>query len=192
MPAGRDRDSEIYNSPKAFKRKGRRRRLESGTMMSSTKPRRFTRETVAKMSGKERSMAARSLTCGETMSDAHYVWSNNSMAEVLEEITNNELDNVFIINEDEVPMGRIHAVDVLKLIARKTVNRNIAWMHGVPAQQLINLPPLTVRESTPLLKAGALMLTHDLNQIAVVDDEGALIGVVSHQTMAKNMPKFIL
>jgi CBS-domain-containing membrane protein len=36
------------------------------------------------------------------------------------------------------------------------------------------------------------MLTHDLNQIAVVNQEGVLVGVVSHKTMAKTLPRFIL
>jgi CBS domain-containing protein len=45
---------------------------------------------------------------------------------------------------------------------------------------------------TPLLKAGALMLAHDLNQIGVVNHDGALVGVVGHNTMARHMPKFIL
>jgi CBS-domain-containing membrane protein len=49
-----------------------------------------------------------------------------------------------------------------------------------------------VSQSTPLLKAGALMLAHDLNQIGVVNQDGALVGVVGHQTMARHMPKFIL
>jgi CBS-domain-containing membrane protein len=89
-------------------------------------------------------------------------------------------------------MGRIHAVDLLKLIARKTVNRDIAWMHSIPAQQLINHPPMTVRKQTPLLKAGALMLTHDLNQLGVVNDEGTLVGVVGHNTLAKVVPRFVL
>ena len=74
----------------------------------------------------------------------------------------------------------------------KTVNRSVAWMHAVPAQQLVNVPPMTVRKKTPLLKAGALMLAHDLNQIAVVDDDGTIIGVVGHHTMARHMPKFII
>ena len=94
--------------------------------------------------------------------------------------------------EKERLWGRIHAVDVLKIIARKTVNRDIAWMHGIPAQQLVNQPPITVNVDTPLLKAGALMIAHDLNQIGVVDSRGALIGVVGHNTMARKMPKFIL
>ena len=65
-------------------------------------------------------------------------------------------------------------------------------MHSVPAQQLVTIPPLTVRTETPLLKAGALMLTHDLNQIGVVNNQGVLVGVVGHKTMAKHMPKFII
>jgi len=137
-------------------------------------------------------MSARSISCGETMNKAHTIFSMDSVAIVLEKITQNNWDHVFIINEDGVPMGRIHAVDILKLIARKTVNRSVAWMHAVPAQQLVNMPPMTVRVNTPLLKAGALMLAHDINQIAVVDDDGTLVGVVGHNTMAKHMPKFII
>ena len=36
------------------------------------------------------------------------------------------------------------------------------------------------------------MLTHDLNQVAVVNQQGVLVGVVGHKTMAKNLPRFIL
>ncbi|MCS5533738.1 MAG: CBS domain-containing protein [Candidatus Poseidoniaceae archaeon] len=161
-------------------------------MMKPTAARRFTRDVISKMSAKERSMSARSISCGETMNKAHTIFSMDSVAIVLDKITQNNWDHVFIINEDGVPMGRIHAVDILKLIARKTVNRSVAWMHAVPAQQLVNIPPMTVRVNTPLLKAGALMLAHDINQIAVVDDDGTLVGVVGHNTMARHMPKFII
>ncbi len=160
--------------------------------MKPTAARRFTRDVISKMSAKERSMSARSISCGETMNKAHTIFSMDSVAIVLDKITQNNWDHVFIINEDGVPMGRIHAVDILKLIARKTVNRSVAWMHAVPAQQLVNIPPMTVRVNTPLLKAGALMLAHDINQIAVVDDDGTLVGVVGHNTMARHMPKFII
>jgi len=135
---------------------------------------------------------ARSITCGETMTQPHWIWDDSSMVEVIDSLTENNWDHIFVINSEGAPQGRIHAVDVLKIIARKTVNRDIAWMHGIPAQQLVNQPPITVNEATPLLKAGALMLAHDLNQIGVVDAKGALIGVVGHNTMARKMPKFIL
>ncbi len=126
------------------------------------------------------------------MIDANWVFGSDTMADVLDDLTQNDWDHVFVVNKEGVPMGRIHAVDMLKIVAKKNVERSVAWMLSVPAKQLINLPPLTVRTNTPLLKAGALMLTHDLNQIAVVNQDGVLVGVVGHKTMAKHLPRFIL
>ncbi|MCH1527839.1 MAG: CBS domain-containing protein [Candidatus Poseidoniaceae archaeon] len=126
------------------------------------------------------------------MERPHALSNKASLATILEKITINDWDHIFIVDEYRIPMGRIHAVDILKMIANKTVNRNVAWMHAIPAQQLVNLPPLKVGVDTPLLKAAALLLTHDLNQIAVVDGEGCLVGVVSHATISRHIPKFIL
>ena len=140
----------------------------------------------------ERSKIIRKITCRETIVEANCVFANDTMADVLEDLTENDWDHVFVVNREGVPMGRIHAVDMLKIVAKKNVERSVAWMLSVPAKQLINLPPLTVKTSTPLLKAGALMLTHDLNQLAVVNNDGVLVGVVGHNTMAKHLPRFIL
>ena len=128
--------------------------------------RRKSSNSVRKQSGKNR-LDVRRVTCEEVMQKPRAVRSSASMADVLEAMTMKELDHLFIVNRDGVPMGRIHAIDVLKLISRKTVNRSIAWMHGIEAKQLINLPPMTVRLETPLMKAGALMLTHDLSLIHI-------------------------
>ncbi len=160
--------------------------------MSKSRTQKFTREKLQRMNSQERSKIARTLSCRETMSKAHWVFSRDSVADVIEDLTENDWDHVFVVNSEGVPTGRIHAVDVLKLIAKKNVERSVAWMHSVPAQQLVNLPPLTVRSETPLLKAGALMLTHDLNQIGVINEQGVLVGVVEHKTMAKHIPKFII
>jgi len=192
MPESKDLDVEDGMPSKPLKGVRVRRRNEGVTEMGQSKPRKYTREDLSRMSATERSATARSLTCGETMTQAHWIWDDSSMVEVIEHLTENNWDHIFVINNEGAPQGRIHAVDVLKIIARKTVNREIAWMHGIPAQQLVNQPPITVTESTPLLKAGALMLAHDLNQVGVVDRNGALIGVVGHNTMARKMPKFIL
>ena len=126
------------------------------------------------------------------MGDANWVFADDTMADVVDDLTQNDWDHVFVVNKEGVPMGRIHAVDVLKIVAKKNVERSVAWMLGVPAKQLITLPPLTVKANTPLLKAGALILTHDLSQIAVVNADGVLVGVVGHKTMAKHLPRFIL
>lgn len=160
--------------------------------MSRSKMRKSQKGKGEKIPAHERSKRVREITCRETMSDANWVFSNDTMADVLDDLTQNNWDHVFVVNKEGVPTGRIHAVDVLKIIAKKNVERSVAWMLSVPAQQLVNLPPITVRTNTPLLKAGALMLTHDLNQIAVVNSDGVLVGVVGHKTMAKHLPRFIL
>lgn len=160
--------------------------------MSRSKMRKSQKGKGEKIPAHERSKRVREITCRETMSDANWVFSNDTMADVLDDLTQNNWDHVFVVNKEGVPTGRIHAVDVLKIIAKKNVERSVAWMLSVPAQQLVNLPPITVRTNTPLLKAGALMLTHDLNQIAVVNSDGVLVGVVGHNTMAKHLPRFIL
>ena len=160
--------------------------------MSRSKMKKSQKGKVEKIPAHERSKRVREITCRETMSDANWVFSNDTMADVLDDLTQNNWDHVFVVNKEGVPTGRIHAVDVLKIIAKKNVERSVAWMLSVPAQQLVNLPPITVRTNTPLLKAGALMLTHDLNQIAVVNSDGVLVGVVGHKTMAKHLPRFIL
>ena len=136
--------------------------------------RKTARDKLEKMSPQERSKAVRSINCRETMTDANWVFANDTMADVLDDLTQNNWDHVFVVNKEGVPMG------------------SVAWMLSVPAKQLINLPPLTVKSDTPLLKAGALMLTHDLNQVAVVNQQGVLVGVVGYKTMAKNLPRFIL
>ena len=139
-----------------------------------------------------KSKSARSLTCGQVMDAPHVIGKNASVADALEMITSRNWDHLFIVNSERVPIGRIHAVDILKLVARKTVNRDIAWMHAIPAKQLVTQENMVMRESTPLLKAAALMLTHDLNQLAVTNNDGQIIGTVSHGVVARNLPKFIL
>ena len=160
--------------------------------MSRSKMRKSARNNSEKSSAQDRSKLIRAVTCRDTMVDANWVFANDTMADVLDDLTQNDWDHVFVVNREGVPMGRIHAVDMLKIVAKKNVERSVAWMLSVPAKQLINLPPLTVRGNTPLLKAGALMLTHDLNQLAVVNNDGVLVGVVGHNTMAKHLPRFIL
>ncbi len=136
--------------------------------------------------------SVRSLTCGQVMTVPHVIGKNASVADALEMITSRDWDHIFIVNSERVPIGRIHAVDILKLVARKTVNRDIAWMHAIPARQLVTQETMTMRESTPLLKAAALMLTHDLNQLAVTNKQGQIVGTVSHSVVARNLPRFIL
>ena len=139
-----------------------------------------------------RSRAVRSLTCGQVMCVPNVLNKEASVADALDRITSKNWDHLFIVNSERVPIGRIHAVDLLKIIAKKTVNRDIAWMHAIPARQLITQETITMRENSPLLKAAALMLAHDLNQLAVTNSEGQIVGSVSPSIVARHLRRFIL
>ena len=101
---------------------------------------------------KNRSKSARSLTCGQVMVTPNVIGRNASVADALDMITTRDWDHLFIVNSERVPIGRIHAVDILKLVARKTVNRDIAWMHAISAKQLVTQETMTMKENTPLQK----------------------------------------
>ena len=135
--------------------------------------------------------ASRRLTCGEVFEKPNMIGYEVSVSHLIHTMTTRDWDHVFLIDDDCLPVGRVHAVDLLKLFDRKRVNRDLAWSEAIPAYQCINHPPLQVQTNTPLLKAAVLLLTHDLNQLAVVDEEGALIGAISNATVARHLPRFI-
>ena len=139
-----------------------------------------------------RQAKARALTCGQVMSTARQLHHMESVHTVLQTLTRSGWDHIFLVDDDGLPIGRVHAVDLLRLVARKEVNRDVAWMHAESARRLVSAPPLSVRTSTPLLAAAALLVTHDLTQIAVTDGEGALCGVITLGTVARHLPKFVL
>ena len=55
--------------------------------MSKTKFQKFTREKLQRMNSQERSKVARTISCRETMSKAHWVFSRDSVADVIEDLT---------------------------------------------------------------------------------------------------------
>ena len=62
--------------------------------------------------------------CEDVMQHSHVL--NDSMATFLT-VDQRELDHIFIVDEEGAPLGRIHAVDLLKMIARKP---SIETLHG--------------------------------------------------------------
>ena len=134
----------------------------------------------------------RKLVCGVVMGKPHYVRFDMTLAKIVDLITTKNWDHIFVVDDEKIPMGRIHAVDILKMIAKKTVNRDVAWMHEIQAHALISSPPIKVNRETPLLNAAALLLRHDLNQLPVTDDEGCLCGVISNATITRFLPRYLL
>ena len=100
------------------------------------------------------------------MGKPHYVRFDTTLAKIVDLITTKNWDHIFVVDDEKIPMGRIHAVDILKMIAKKTVNRDVAWMHEIQAHALIQSPPIKVNRETPLLNAAALLLSTRSQPIA--------------------------
>ena len=101
--------------------------------MSRSKMKKSARSKPEGLPPKKRSRLVRSVTCRETMVEANWVFGSDTMADVLDDLTQNDWDHVFVVNKEGVPMGRIHAVDMLKIVAKKNVERSVAWMLSIPA-----------------------------------------------------------
>jgi len=56
---------------------------------------------------------------------------------------------------------------------------------GVTVGQLMTYGPILVREDEPLAHAAALLQQHRIHGLPVVDEEGALVGVVSETDMLR-------
>jgi len=132
------------------------------------------------------------LTCGQVMHAARKVNEMDSMDSVISTMIAKDWDHVMITDELDSLVGRVHAVDMLKLIARNRINRELDWMESVPISQAVTLPAQHVYTHTPLMVAATLLLTNDLNQIAVVDDYGSLVGMVSNADVSRHLARLML
>ena len=132
------------------------------------------------------------LTCGQVMHTARKVNEMDSMDSVISTMIAKDWDHVMITDERDYLVGRVHAVDMLKLIARNRINRELNWMEMVPISQAVTLPAQHVYTHTPLMVAATLLLTNDLSQIAVVDDYGSLVGMVSNADVSRHLTRLLL
>ena len=81
----------------------------------------------------------REMTCGQVMLAAHEVDEMDSIDEVVRLITAKDWDHVMVTDDRGSLVGRVHAVDLIKLIMNKRINRDLYWMEAVPIRQAVTL-----------------------------------------------------
>ena len=109
----------------------------------------FGRAERPKRATASKTNPARKVTCGQVMEKPRAIRSSVTMDRVLKALTSRNWDHIFLVDDEGVPVGRVHAVDVLKLIQRKAVNRDLVWMQIVEANQLITQPPMSLSPLSP-------------------------------------------
>ena len=126
--------------------------------MGLLKSKKQNRDLPYGRSTEEVSHQIRKLTCGQVMHTARKVNEMDSMDSVISTMIAKDWDHVMITNELDSLVGRVHAVDMLKLIARNRINRELDWMESVPISQAVTLPALHVYTHTPLMVAATMLL----------------------------------
>ena len=111
--------------------------------------------------------------------------SGASLREVVSKLSGS-VHRVPVVNEE----GR-----VIKIISQSSI---IEWfshhLGEVHASQTVNelklgsRPVITVRRSLPAIEAFKLMETHNLSGLAVVDEDGSLIGATSARDLKVSLP----
>jgi CBS domain-containing protein len=52
-------------------------------------------------------------------------------------------------------------------------------MPGHQVEKIVGTPAITIASDLPIIKAGSIMVMRRIKQVPVVDDDGALVGIVS-------------
>lgn len=92
-----------------------------------------------------------------------------------------DISAVVITDKDNKPIGMVTAGDiVLRLVSKK---RNLLF---VKAKDAMTKPAITMVKETPIDAAAKLMVDKKVKKLCVVDDKGAVTGIVTEGDIVKN------
>ena len=102
-----------------------------------------------------------------------------SLAEVMREISAKGLGATAIVNEHDHPIGIFTDGDLRRLIEKG------ASLQSLTAQDVMHANPRHITPNALAVEAAALMETHRINSILVVDDTGALVGALNNHDLMR-------
>jgi CBS domain-containing protein len=130
--------------------------------------------------------------------DVPTVAATTALGEVLERLLASAVHEVIVVGDDRRPLGVVSEADILAradpserpgiltmLRSRwnRDAERQVRRSYGWRAADVMSAPVVTVRASDPVIAALTLSATKHIKRLPVVDDAGALVGVVSRPAM---------
>jgi CBS domain-containing protein len=67
------------------------------------------------------------------------------------------------------------------------VGHTLDRLHQVVAREIMTAPVLVVPEGLPLSQAASIMVTHELKRLPVVDERGAMVGILSRVDLLRTV-----
>lgn len=86
-----------------------------------------------------------------------------------------------VVDENGIVIGVVTEFD---LIRAQREGKNIKTLK---AHEIMSRPPITVRESTPIEEIVATMMKHQIIRIPVVNENGALVGIISRSDVLSRL-----
>lgn len=115
---------------------------------------------------------AEAMTCGGATVEADVVLQPDAdLVDALSQLAATRQDVIVVVDEQRVPLGIATEHDVVR-VAR-------ALLEGFDAPDEGTAAPVTIARDAPARDALALMEQHGLRHVLVVDEEGALFGVLA-------------
>jgi len=105
------------------------------------------------------------------------VAADTPIATALERMVDIGVGSVVVVDERRRPLGILTASD----LPRRVVLPRLAL--ETPVGEAMSVPPVTVPESATVYDAMLVMATNGIRHLLLVDDEGALAGVVSERDL---------
>ena len=130
--------------------------------------------------------------------DPIVVGPDSSARQIVDRMREHGLRGIPVV-EEAIPIGIITGSD---LIARAglgvrmsllpgldphEVGHTLDRLHRVVARDIMTAPVVVVPEGLPLSQAASIMVTHKLKRLPVVDERGALIGIVSRVDLLRTV-----
>lgn len=104
------------------------------------------------------------------------VSSGTSVREALAKLRA-ERHNICLVTQD----GHLHGIFTDRDVLRRVVG--VAGVLDAPIDNVMTANPVTIRPDTPALAALRLMDEHHFRNLPAVDDQGAIVGNMTHQAI---------
>jgi len=143
----------------------------------------------------EHSVKARDIMTKEVIS----VGRNTDLLEVAELLAKYDISGVPVITSEKTVIGVISEKDFLRRIVTSTSQNFMSVIaeclgnkgclassiHSGKAGEIMVAPAVTCRMETPLFRLSAMMNSHKINRLPVIDEKNRLAGIVSRADLVR-------
>ncbi|MEM1872989.1 MAG: CBS domain-containing protein [Acidilobaceae archaeon] len=114
-------------------------------------------------------------------SPVHVVHPTDTLAYARNLLLEKGVSRLVVVDDDEKPVGVLTLSDIARVIMLGSERE----LDEILVREVMSKPPVVIEESKTLKTAARLMLKHKIGGLPVVDEEGALVGIVTRTDLVR-------